>query len=283
MLSGLENGPGRDACLFRRVVFWQDADSLSVIAGTLANGGVYVAAASSWSPALTACDAPADQCIYASPRPLSGPCETRSQSAVLWCILAWRCGGFVVSFVKAPHSGPTVSASAAAAAAGAVPTCDAATAACPVARRCPVTGDRVFKAATVRDCLSLMYSCGMYDYSGEFAFRIGFPSKSGVSGAMMVVIPNKMVCIRLLEWVIRWAVGFAWSCNSVRRCTSEHGGDTWWQTRRVVCMSTTTYAGNGTPDAVHSHCNDKNNVNQTTTTTTTTTTTVPIASTTIAS
>jgi glutaminase len=55
---------------------------------------------------------------------------------------------------------------------------------------CPVTGERVFKTETVRNCLSLMSSCGMYDYSGEFAFTIGLPAKSGVSGAIMVVIPN---------------------------------------------------------------------------------------------
>ena len=57
---------------------------------------------------------------------------------------------------------------------------------------CPVTGKRVFKTETVRHCLSLMSSCGMYDFSGEFAFTIGLPAKSGVSGAIMVVIPNVM-------------------------------------------------------------------------------------------
>lgn len=55
---------------------------------------------------------------------------------------------------------------------------------------CPFTGNRVFSAKTVQNCLSLMGSCGMYDYSGEFAFTIGLPAKSGVSGALMLVIPD---------------------------------------------------------------------------------------------
>ena len=57
---------------------------------------------------------------------------------------------------------------------------------------CPTTGTRVLKPNTVRACLSLMYSCGMYDFSGEFAFAIGLPAKSGVSGALMIVVPNVM-------------------------------------------------------------------------------------------
>ena len=57
---------------------------------------------------------------------------------------------------------------------------------------CPTTGKRIFDPKTVQHCLSLMYSCGMYDFSGEFAFSIGLPAKSGVSGAMMIVIPNVM-------------------------------------------------------------------------------------------
>src|SRR6516164_10770463 len=36
---------------------------------------------------------------------------------------------------------------------------------------CPLTEDRVFSAGTVQSCLSLMSSCGMYDFSGEFANR----------------------------------------------------------------------------------------------------------------
>lgn len=57
---------------------------------------------------------------------------------------------------------------------------------------CPVSGERVFSTETVQHCLSLMYSCGMYDYSGEFAFKVGLPAKSGVAGALMIVVPNLM-------------------------------------------------------------------------------------------
>ncbi|MEU2870537.1 glutaminase A [Streptomyces olivoreticuli] len=57
---------------------------------------------------------------------------------------------------------------------------------------CPLTEDPVFSARTVRHCLSLMSSCGMYDFSGEFAFTIGLPAKSGVSGALMLVVPQLM-------------------------------------------------------------------------------------------
>lgn len=55
---------------------------------------------------------------------------------------------------------------------------------------CPSTGERVISAETVQNCLSLMYSCGMYDFSGEWAFTVGLPAKSGVGGAIMVVVPN---------------------------------------------------------------------------------------------
>ncbi|KAM6925058.1 glutaminase liver isoform, mitochondrial [Xenentodon cancila] len=57
---------------------------------------------------------------------------------------------------------------------------------------CPITGDRVLSAEAVRNTLSLMHSCGMYDFSGQFAFHVGLPAKSGVSGAVLLVVPNVM-------------------------------------------------------------------------------------------
>jgi glutaminase len=38
---------------------------------------------------------------------------------------------------------------------------------------CPITEEKVLKPESIRDVLSLMHSCGMYDYSGQFAFKVG--------------------------------------------------------------------------------------------------------------
>ncbi|XP_072942454.1 glutaminase liver isoform, mitochondrial isoform X2 [Epargyreus clarus] len=57
---------------------------------------------------------------------------------------------------------------------------------------CPITDEKVLRPDSVRNVLSLMHSCGMYDYSGQFAFKVGLPAKSGVSGAMLIVVPNVM-------------------------------------------------------------------------------------------
>lgn len=61
---------------------------------------------------------------------------------------------------------------------------------------CPLTRKEIFNSDTVKNCLSLMYSCGLYDFSGEFAFTVGLPAKSGVSGPIMLVIPSVMgLCV----------------------------------------------------------------------------------------
>eukprot|EP01094_Clydonella_sp_ATCC50884_P025053 TRINITY_DN6438_c0_g1_i3.p1 TRINITY_DN6438_c0_g1~~TRINITY_DN6438_c0_g1_i3.p1 ORF type:complete len:348 (-),score=56.34 TRINITY_DN6438_c0_g1_i3:70-1113(-) len=44
---------------------------------------------------------------------------------------------------------------------------------------------------TTRNIMSLMLSCGTYTYSGEFAYFVGQPAKSSVSGCVAMVVPNK--------------------------------------------------------------------------------------------
>ncbi len=55
----------------------------------------------------------------------------------------------------------------------------------------PVTGFRVVEPQVARRTLSLMASCGMYDHAGEWAFRVGIPAKSGVSGGVVAVKPGQ--------------------------------------------------------------------------------------------
>ncbi|WP_417221963.1 glutaminase [Amphritea sp.] len=57
--------------------------------------------------------------------------------------------------------------------------------------RNPVTGIRVVSTERARRINSLMLMCGHYDGSGEFAFRVGLPGKSGVGGGILAVAPGK--------------------------------------------------------------------------------------------
>lgn len=56
----------------------------------------------------------------------------------------------------------------------------------------PATGERIVSPECVRDVLSVMNSCGMYDSSGEWAYKVGLPAKSGVSGGILGVVPGRM-------------------------------------------------------------------------------------------
>ncbi len=50
--------------------------------------------------------------------------------------------------------------------------------------------DASINADRARRLMALMMTCGQYDASGEFAFRIGIPSKSGVGGGILAVMPG---------------------------------------------------------------------------------------------
>lgn len=56
----------------------------------------------------------------------------------------------------------------------------------------PVTGARALEPRYVRDVLSVMYTCGMYDYAGEWAYTVGLPAKSGVGGGIIAVVPGRL-------------------------------------------------------------------------------------------
>lgn len=56
----------------------------------------------------------------------------------------------------------------------------------------PVTHERVLEPGNVEKVLSVMSTCGMYDYSGEWIFNVGLPAKSGVGGGVMGVLPGQL-------------------------------------------------------------------------------------------
>lgn len=56
----------------------------------------------------------------------------------------------------------------------------------------PVTGDRIIEEGANRTVVALMAMCGLYDEVGRFAVSVGVPAKSGVSGAILAVVPGRM-------------------------------------------------------------------------------------------
>ena len=55
----------------------------------------------------------------------------------------------------------------------------------------PITGIRALQSRYVANVLSVMSSCGMYDYSGAWIYEIGMPAKSGVGGGIVAVLPGQ--------------------------------------------------------------------------------------------
>ncbi|MCO5168195.1 MAG: glutaminase A [Planctomycetes bacterium] len=57
---------------------------------------------------------------------------------------------------------------------------------------CPLTGERAIEAGYIRDLLSVMFTCGLYDAAGRWAYSVGLPAKSGVSGGLLAVVPGQL-------------------------------------------------------------------------------------------
>jgi glutaminase len=55
----------------------------------------------------------------------------------------------------------------------------------------PITGENAIGTEQVTSILSVMASCGMYDFSGEWLYRVGLPAKSGVGGGIVAVLPGQ--------------------------------------------------------------------------------------------
>ena len=58
--------------------------------------------------------------------------------------------------------------------------------------RQPMTGKQVLPPEVVRQVLSVMMTCGMYNAAGDWMSTVGFPAKSGVSGGILGVLPGQV-------------------------------------------------------------------------------------------
>jgi len=58
--------------------------------------------------------------------------------------------------------------------------------------RNPFTGQRVFDFHYIKYVLTVMFSCGLYDYAGGWAYEVGVPAKSGVAGGIFAVVNRQL-------------------------------------------------------------------------------------------
>ena len=57
----------------------------------------------------------------------------------------------------------------------------------------PKTGKRLLDAEHVPELLAIMMTAGFYDESGKWSFTAGLPSKTGVGGGVISIVPGKFV------------------------------------------------------------------------------------------
>ena len=73
----------------------------------------------------------------------------------------------------------------------------------------PLTGVSVFDPHYVRDVLSVMNSCGMYNYAGQWSYEVGMPAKSGVSECIMPSSPARSASASIRRRSMRRAIACA--------------------------------------------------------------------------
>ncbi|MFG3256690.1 glutaminase [Streptomyces sp. NPDC048172] len=56
----------------------------------------------------------------------------------------------------------------------------------------PLSGEQVVPGPVVRQVLSVMFTCGMYDAAGDWATQVGIPAKSGVAGGLIGALPGQI-------------------------------------------------------------------------------------------
>lgn len=56
----------------------------------------------------------------------------------------------------------------------------------------PISGEKIISAQRAKRINAVMLTCGHYDASGDFAFNVGLPGKSGVGGGIVAIVPKVM-------------------------------------------------------------------------------------------
>ncbi len=72
----------------------------------------------------------------------------------------------------------------------------------------PITAKRITSESRTKRLNSILLTCGTYDAAGDFAFRVGLPSKSGVGGGIVAIMPHQFV-------ISVWSPGLDYHGNSL--------------------------------------------------------------------
>lgn len=72
----------------------------------------------------------------------------------------------------------------------------------------PWSGEKLLTSSQAKHINAVMMTCGLYNSVGDFAYRVGIPAKSGVGGAVVGVIPEKLT-------IAAWAPGLDVNGNSI--------------------------------------------------------------------